>query len=99
MMLKIVPFLVWYRAYAPLAGRGRVPMLADLSWPVAEAVAFVGLTSGTVMLAAAVANGVPELIRGAGIVLAVGAGGFAAGLVRVLHHLVPCPLRHTVTAR
>ena len=99
MMLKIVPLLVWFRAYAPLAGRGPVPMLADLSWPGAEAVAFVALTSGTVMLAAAVATGVPALIRAAGIVLAVGAGGFAAGLTRLLHHLAPCPLRHTVTAR
>ena len=98
MMLKIVPFLVWYRAYASVVGRGHVPMLAELSWPAAEAVAFVGLIIGTVMLAAAVAIGVPALIREAGIVLAVGAGGFAAGLARVLHHLVPCPLRHTVTA-
>ena len=98
MMLKIVPFLVWYRAYAPVAGRGHVPMLAELAWPAAEAVAFVGLTVGTVTLAAAVVMGGPALIREAGIVLAVGAGGFVAALARVLHHLAPCPLRHPVTA-
>ena len=37
MMLKIVPFLVWYRAYGPRAGREPVPTLAQLSWPRAEA--------------------------------------------------------------
>src|SRR5262249_49424216 len=33
MMLKIVPFLVWYRAYSPRAGREAVPTLRQLSWP------------------------------------------------------------------
>lgn len=99
MMLKLVPFLVWYRAYASLVAREHVPAPAELSWPAAEAVAFVGLALGTVMLAAAVAVGVPALIRDAGLVLAVGAGGFAAALARVLHHLVPRPLHHTVTVR
>jgi hypothetical protein len=98
MMLKIVPFLVWNRAYAPMVARGHAPSLAELSWPAAEALAFAGLTLGTVVLTIAVAVGAPALIRDAGIVLAVGAAGFAAGLARVLHHLVPCPLRNTVTA-
>ena len=39
MMLKIVPFLVWYRVYAPRAGRQPVPTLAQLSWPAAERLA------------------------------------------------------------
>jgi hypothetical protein len=30
MILKIVPFLVWYRAYGPHVGRARVPTLASL---------------------------------------------------------------------
>ncbi|HYB41547.1 MAG TPA: hypothetical protein VEL75_07240, partial [Candidatus Methylomirabilis sp.] len=30
MMLKIVPFLVWYRAYGPRAGREQVPTLAEI---------------------------------------------------------------------
>ena len=36
MMLKIVPFLVWYRAFSPRAGREPVPTLAQLSWPRAD---------------------------------------------------------------
>jgi hypothetical protein len=31
MMLKIVPFLVWYRAYGPRVARAVVPTLAQLS--------------------------------------------------------------------
>ena len=96
MMLKIVPFLVWYRAYAPLAGRAPVPGLADLRWPAMEAVAFVGLTGGVAGLAAAVALGHAAAIRAASVVVLVGGLGFAAGLVSILHHLVPCPLRPAV---
>ena len=36
MMLKIVPFLVWYRVYGAQAGRAPVPTLAQLSSPRAE---------------------------------------------------------------
>jgi len=93
MMLKIVPFLVWYRAYAPLAGRLPVPGLADLRWPVMEAVAFVCLTAGVAGLAAAVAAGHAAAIRAASVVVLVGCLAFAAGVVSILHHLVPCPMR------
>jgi len=36
MLFKIVPFLVWMRAYAPLIGRTRVPLAAELSSPRLE---------------------------------------------------------------
>jgi hypothetical protein len=61
-----------------------------------EAVAFIGLTGGVAGLAAAVALGHAAAIRAASVVVLVGGLGFAGGLVSILHHLVPCPLRPAV---
>jgi hypothetical protein len=87
MMLKIVPFLVWYRVYGPRAGREPVPTLAQLSWPRAEGLAYLLLTAGVVLLAATVLAGEAAWIRAAGAVLALGSLAFAAALARVLGHL------------
>src|SRR5262249_49294638 len=46
MMLKIVPFLVWYRVYGSRAGKERVPALPDLSCVHAEGAACVLLVVG-----------------------------------------------------
>jgi hypothetical protein len=46
MMLKVVPFLVWYRVYAPQVGRMPAPTLGQLSSPAAERVAYTCLTAG-----------------------------------------------------
>jgi hypothetical protein len=96
MMLKIVPFLVWYRVYSPLAGRAPVPGLADLRWAGTEAVAFVALTAGVGTLAIAVGMADTTAIRAAAALVLVGALAFAATLVTTLHHLLPCPLRAAV---
>jgi hypothetical protein len=87
MMLKIVPFLVWYRAYAGRVGAEPVPALAQLGCPAAEATAFVGLTGGVVVLAVAVWLGEPAAIRFAGALLAAGALAFATALASALQHL------------
>jgi hypothetical protein len=87
MMLKIIPFLVWYRAYSPYVGRAPVPTLAQLSWPVAGALAFVLLSVGMASLALAVIVGEVWAIRAAGAIVAVGALAFAATLARVIGHL------------
>jgi hypothetical protein len=87
MMLKIVPFLVWYRAYSSYVGRAPVPTLAQLSWPAAEVVAFVLLSTGMAGLALAVIAGEVWAIRAAGAIVAVGALAFAATLARVIGHL------------
>ena len=87
MMLKIVPFLVWYRVFAPRAGRDPVPTLAQLSSPAAEGTAYALVVSGVALLAAALAVADPALIRAAGAVLALGAIAFAAALAHVLGHL------------
>ncbi len=92
MMLKIVPFLVWYRVYSPKAGRAQVPTLAELSWPAAEATAWALLTSGILSLAGAVAAGSAAWIAASGAVTTLGALAFAAALGRVLlHHVQPAP--------
>jgi hypothetical protein len=93
MLLKIVPFLVWYRVYGPRAGREPVPSLPDLGWPAAERLAWAGLTVGFAALAAALALGEPAWIRAAGLLVAAGALALAATLARVLHHLMPCAHR------
>jgi hypothetical protein len=87
MMLKIVPFLVWYRVYAPQAGRVPVPTLAELSWPRGEALTFGVLVPSQLALAAAVAAGEAAWIRAAGTLALVGAALFAAVLTRILAHL------------
>jgi hypothetical protein len=87
MMLKIVPFLVWYRVYAPRAGRQPVPTLAQLSRPGVEGLAYGCLSGGVLALAGAVAAGAPAAIAAAGAVVAVGALAFAAALGGTLLHL------------
>jgi hypothetical protein len=98
MMLKIVPFLVWYRVYAPRAGREPVPMLAQLSWPLAERLAYGLLTSGMLALAATVAVGARPAITAAATAVAAGAVAFAAALGRTLLHLLPGAGRRPLAA-
>jgi len=98
MMLKIIPFLVWYRVYSPQAGRAPVPTLAQLGWPTAEGLAYGLLTCGWAGLVAALATGSAPLIGGAGIALAAGAVCFAATLARILHHLARCGRQPAATA-
>ena len=88
MMLKVVPFLVWYRAYSPRAGREPVPTLAQLSSPRVECLAYALLTGGVVLLAVTVLVGDAAWIRAAGAVLALGALVFVTALARVLGHLL-----------
>jgi hypothetical protein len=87
MMLKIVPFLVWYRVYSPQAGKAPVPTLAQLSWPGGEVSAYLLLTGGMVLLPIAVATGEAEWVRAAGAVLSLGALAFGLSIGHILRHL------------
>jgi hypothetical protein len=87
MMLKIVPFLVWFRVYGRRAGKEPVPTLAELSSPGTERVAAALLTAGMVALTAAAAAGESAALRAAGSVLLLGALALGASLARVLWHL------------
>ena len=91
MMLKIVPFLVWYRVYCPQVGRTPVPTLAALGWPAAEAMAWVLLTGGILALALAAASGRADFIAVPGVALATGALAFAASLGHTLLQLARRP--------
>jgi hypothetical protein len=89
MMLKIVPFLVWYRVYSPRAGREPVPTLAQLSCARGEGLAYVLLAGGVALLAATVFVGDAAWIRTAGVMLALGALAYVSSLARVLGYLFP----------
>jgi len=101
MLLKIVPFLVWYRAYAPLAGRAPVPTLPELSSASGERLSWVLLTTGMAALVVALWIGEAVWIRVAGSVVAAGAITLGATLASVLRHLVrrPAPAADAVAAR
>jgi hypothetical protein len=98
MMLKIVPFLVWFRAYGSRVGKVPVPTMPELSWPRAEGAAYTLLTAGFIGLAGAVAAGSAGSIRAAGIILSLGALAFGVALARVLCHLIPSPSTETRAA-
>jgi hypothetical protein len=69
---KIVPFLVWYHRYGPVAGRQPVPRVSELYSAPAASTAGALLVLGTAILTAAVALGWPSGARAGGMVLAVG---------------------------
>lgn len=89
MMLEIVPFLVWYKAYASRAGREPVPALAELSSPRLEAFTYASLVSGMTLLMGAVFVGEGAWIRIAGCLLLSGGLAFVASLCRMVRHLDP----------
>jgi hypothetical protein len=97
MLLKIVPFLVWYRVYASRVGREAVPSLPQLGWLTGERLAWALLTTGFAALAVALAVGEPAWIRAAGVLVAGGALALAATLARMLRHLGPCARRARVS--
>jgi hypothetical protein len=93
MMLKIVPFLVWYHMYSPRAGREQVPTLAQMASPRLEGLAYAFLVPGMLLLTVSVFVGDATLIRVAGTVLALGALTFAAVVGQVMRHLSPARAR------
>src|SRR5262249_32798635 len=99
MMLKIVPFLVWYRVYAPLAGRTPVPALAERSRPGLERWADILVGPGGAGLAVAVAAGGVGWIRAAGVVVAAGALAFGLAIGTALRRLGPTPVTKPAGAR
>jgi hypothetical protein len=87
MMLKIIPFLVWYQRYAPHAGKGPVPTLAQLGWPKGEGVAWVFLTGAMILMPVAVVSGEAGWICGTAVLLSLGALAFAVSIACALRHL------------
>lgn len=82
---RVLPFLVWYSRFAPLAGKAPIPSLADLlprRWPgVAYALWNAGLLG---LMLALLAGAAPAWQTGAGLLAAAGAIAFAVAAVAVL---------------
>lgn len=88
MLCKILPFLVWMRAYAPHAGRRPVPAATGLSLKPLERLWLAAHLSGVGLIAAGVSSGIEPLSAAGGWLLATGVLVHAANSVRVLMHLV-----------
>lgn len=91
MLCKILPFLVWMRAFAPFAGRRPVPAATELASKPLERVWLVCHLSGTTGLAAGAATGAGGLAAWGAALLALGALAYGASAARVLLHLVRRP--------
>ena len=70
---KIVPFLVWYHRFGPLAGKQPVPSVSELYSAPRATAAGVLLVLGTLTLAGGTAIGSPAAARGGALLLAAGA--------------------------
>lgn len=81
---KILPFLVWFHRFGPLAGRERVPQVADLYDSRLAHLVAVLLGAGALGLVVAVLAGAPGPARAAAAVFAAGAALQAGQLFHVL---------------
>jgi hypothetical protein len=71
---KIVPFLVWYHRFGPLAGKRPVPRVAELYAARPAGAAVVLLAAGALGLVAGILAGSPAGARGAALLFAGGTG-------------------------
>jgi hypothetical protein len=85
-LYKIVPFQVWYHAYARHVGRHRVPALADLYSERLQKIGFALVLGGVVGVAPAAALASTGGVRVAVLVLGLGLLVFAVNLGLVLRH-------------
>ncbi len=92
MVCKIMPFLVWMRAYGPRAGRQPVPLATALGSHLLEYI-WLGLhvTALVTITAALWLPSLGLLTLGTGL-LAAGAAAFLGSVSRTLRHLWPAPL-------
>lgn len=70
---KIVPFLVWYHRFGPLAGKQKVPRVSELYSARWATVAGALLVGGVLALALGVALGSGGVVRGGGVLFTAGA--------------------------
>jgi hypothetical protein len=88
MLHKIVPFLVWYRAYGQLLGKSAVPTLAEMFSRKIQVVSLALYAAGLMLATAGTVSAQVGLIRGGGLVMLCGAVAFAANMALVFRHLV-----------
>lgn len=87
MLCKIVPFLVWMRAYGPQVGRCPVPVATELSSKRMERVWFAGHVAGNALQGLAMLSGSLPVAAIACWVLLGAAVIFLINAIRVLFHL------------
>jgi hypothetical protein len=80
---KIVPFLVWYHRFGPLAGKQPVPRVAELYSARLAEVALVLLGLGALGLVVGILTGSPGTTRMAALGFAGGAGIFVFQIFRI----------------
>jgi hypothetical protein len=86
---KILPFLIWLRAYGPHLGQRPVPLATKLGWPRLEAVGGGLLLTASLGLGTAALTQAPALARIAAGVLAAAILALALNAGRMAWHLVP----------
>jgi hypothetical protein len=69
---KIVPFLIWYHRFGPLAGRRPVPKVAELYAARPAFVAALCIVSGAVGVTGAIAAGLAPVARVSALLLLAG---------------------------
>ncbi len=87
MLCKIIPFLVWMRAYGPRVGRQPVPAAHTLGHPTWEKSWLWLHIAGVVSLITGVCLGTQEIIAVGAWLLAAGVVLFSMNATRVLAHL------------
>jgi len=85
---KIIPFLVWYHRFGPLAGKRKVPSVSELFSARQATAAGALLVLGTLTLAAAAALGAPVGARTGAVLLSAGAA-IEAGQMLALARRAP----------
>ncbi len=93
MLYKILPFLVWYRAYAAEIGRSQVPVLHEMYSHPLQAVGYWTYAIGLAGTALAMAAGSEPLARASWLLLVASVGVFLVNAGRILRHLVRPPLQ------
>ena len=88
MVHKIVPFLVWYRAYGRSVGRFKVPALSELYSRRLQAVSVAAYVAGLAVTTLATVLAHPRCERVGCVLLALGGLLLAINLAGVFRHLI-----------
>ncbi|MFH1500222.1 MAG: hypothetical protein ABII82_20650 [Verrucomicrobiota bacterium] len=89
MLCKIVPFLVWMRAYGPKVGRQPVPIATELSSKPLERLWLIAHLAGAGLLIAAILGGAPSAVIAGAWTLLGATLVFLVNIARILAHLRP----------
>jgi hypothetical protein len=88
MLYKIVPFLVWYRAYSRHIGLARIPALADLYSHRIQIAGFWMYLGGLAITASGTVLQQPQLVQGGCFLLFLSFASVAWNICLMLSHLI-----------